>query len=145
MFDPNTMKMPDFLEELNQGAEKAFGENAQALIDSLLNAKLPPKLKRFVNMARLENASYEEILTHLEREPELNGFEGVTTFLYLQCQLPLQQHDRVLAFFLRVLIPLLRATTAKKPGTSRNAGNSKEWRNNSSKMDRVPERNIQNV
>ena len=28
VFDPNTMKLPDFLEELNQGAEKAFGENA---------------------------------------------------------------------------------------------------------------------
>ena len=25
VFDPNTMKLPDFLEELNQGAEKAFG------------------------------------------------------------------------------------------------------------------------
>ena len=24
------MKMPDFLEELNQGAEKAFGDHAQA-------------------------------------------------------------------------------------------------------------------
>ena len=54
VFDPNTMILPDFLEELNQGAEKAFGENAQARIDSLLNAKLPPKLKRSVNMARLE-------------------------------------------------------------------------------------------
>ena len=38
VFDPNTMKPPDFLEELNQGAEKAFGENAQAMIDSLLFA-----------------------------------------------------------------------------------------------------------
>ena len=76
VFDPNTMKLPDFLEELNQGAEKAFGENAQAMIDSLLYAKLPPKLKRSVNMARLENASYEEIVTHLERELELNGLEG---------------------------------------------------------------------
>ena len=75
VFDPNTMKLP-FLEELNQGAEKAFGENAQAMIDSLLYAKLPPKLKRSVNMARLENASYEEIVTHLERELELNGLEG---------------------------------------------------------------------
>ena len=72
VFDPNTMKLPDFLEELNQGAEKAFGENAQAMIDSLLYAKLPPKLKRSVNMARLENATYEEIVTHLERELELN-------------------------------------------------------------------------
>ena len=40
------MKLPDFLEELNKGAEKAFGENAQALIDSLLYAKQPPKRKR---------------------------------------------------------------------------------------------------
>ena len=46
VFDPNTMKLSDFLEELNQGAEKAFGEHAQAVFDSLLYAKLPPKLKR---------------------------------------------------------------------------------------------------
>ena len=75
VFDPNTMKLPDFFEELNQGAEKAFGEHAHAMIDSLLYAKLPPKLKRSVNMARLENATYEEIVTHLERELELNGLE----------------------------------------------------------------------
>ena len=75
VFDPNTLKLPDFLEELNQGAEKAFGENAQAMIDSLLYAKLPPKLKHSVNMTRLENATYEEIVTHLERELELNGLE----------------------------------------------------------------------
>ena len=75
VFDPNTMKLPDFLEELNQGAEKAFGENAPAMIDSLLYAKLTQKLKRSVNMARLENATYEEIVTHLERELELNGLE----------------------------------------------------------------------
>ena len=74
-FDPNTMKLPDFLEELNQGAEKAFGENAKSMIDSLLYAKLPPKLKRSVNMARLENGSYEEIVAHLERELELNALE----------------------------------------------------------------------
>ena len=74
-FDPETMKLPDFLEELNQGAEKAFGENAQGMIDSLLYAKLPPKLKRSVNMARLENGSYDEIVAHLERELELNALE----------------------------------------------------------------------
>ena len=75
IFDPNTMKLPDFLEELNQGAEKAFGENAKSMIDSLLYAKLPPKLKRSVNMARLENGTYEEIVAHLERELELNALE----------------------------------------------------------------------
>ena len=75
LFDPDTMKLPDSLEELNQGAEKAFGEHAQAMIDSLLYAKSPPKLKRSVNLERLENTTYEEIVTHLERELELNGLE----------------------------------------------------------------------
>ena len=68
VFDPKTTKLPDFLEELNQGAEKAFGDNAKKMIDSLLYAKLPPKLKRSVNMARLENGSYDETVAHLERE-----------------------------------------------------------------------------
>ena len=27
VFNPNTMKLPEFLEELNQGAEKVFGES----------------------------------------------------------------------------------------------------------------------
>ena len=36
VFDPNTMKLPDSFQELNQGAEKAFGEHAQTMIDSLL-------------------------------------------------------------------------------------------------------------
>ena len=45
------------------------------MIDSLLYAKLPPKLKNSVKMARLENATYEEIVTNLERELELNGLE----------------------------------------------------------------------
>ena len=75
VFDPNTMKLSDFLEELNQGAEKAFGEHAQKMIDSLLYAKLPPILKRSVNMAGLENGSYDEIVAHLERELELNAPE----------------------------------------------------------------------
>ena len=75
VFDPNTMKLPDFLEDFNQGAEKAFGDHAQKMIDSLLYAKLPPKLKRSVNMARLENGSNDEIVAHLEKELELNALE----------------------------------------------------------------------
>ena len=35
------MILPDFLEELNQGGEKAFGDNAQSMIDSLLYANCP--------------------------------------------------------------------------------------------------------
>ena len=56
------MKLPDYLEELNQGAEKAFGDNARRMIDSLLYAKLPLKLKKSFNLARLENGTYEEFV-----------------------------------------------------------------------------------
>ena len=38
-FDPKTKSLPDFLEELNECAERAFGDNAQHMINSLLYAK----------------------------------------------------------------------------------------------------------
>ena len=81
MFDPNTEKLPDFLEQLNQGAKKAFSENAQAMIDSFLYAKLPQNLKHSVNMVRLENSSFDEIFTHLEFELEAMGLGKEEKFL----------------------------------------------------------------
>ena len=75
-FDPNTKSLPDFLEELNECAEKSFGDNAQHMIDSLLYAKLPPHLKRSLNLAYLENSTYEQIVAHLESELELSGLEN---------------------------------------------------------------------
>ena len=75
-FDPNTKSLPDFLEELNECAERAFGDNAQHMIDSLLYAKLPPHLKRSLNLAYLENGTYDQILAHLERELELRKRRG---------------------------------------------------------------------
>ena len=75
-FDPNTKSLPDFLEELNECAKKAFGDNAQHMIDSLLYAKLPPHLKRSLNLAHLENGTYDQIVAHLERELELSGLEN---------------------------------------------------------------------
>ena len=75
VLDPNTMKLPDFLEELNQGAEKAFGDNAQKMIDSVLYAKLPPKLKKSIDIARLKNGFYDEIVAHLQKVLQLNALE----------------------------------------------------------------------
>ena len=75
-FDPNTKSLPDFLEELNECAERAFGDIAQHMIDSLLYAKLPPHLKRSLNLAYLENGTYDQIVAHLERELELSGLEN---------------------------------------------------------------------
>ena len=44
-FDPENQKLPDFLEELQESAEKAFGDNAYQMIEILLYAKMPPHLK----------------------------------------------------------------------------------------------------
>ena len=75
-FDPNTKSLSDFFEKLNECAERAFGDNAQHMIDSLLYAKLPPHLKRSLNLAYLENGRYDQIVAHLEREIELSGLEN---------------------------------------------------------------------
>ena len=75
-FDPNTKSLPGFLEELNECAERALGDNAQHLIDSLLYAKLPDQLKRSLNLAYLENGTYDQIVAHLERELELTGLKN---------------------------------------------------------------------
>ena len=75
-FDRNTKSLPDFLGELNECAEKAFGDNAQHMIDNLLYATLPPHLKRSLNLAYLENGTYDQIVAYLEREIELSGLEN---------------------------------------------------------------------
>ena len=76
MFQPENQKVPDFLEDLQESAEKAFGEAAPQMIESLLYAKMPPYLKESINHAYLENGTYEQIVRHLEREMELNGLEA---------------------------------------------------------------------
>ena len=50
-FDANSKSLSDFLEKLNECAARAFGDNAQQFIDSFLYAKLPPHLKRSLNLA----------------------------------------------------------------------------------------------
>ena len=75
-FDPENQKLPDFLEELQESAEKAFGDNVQQMIENLLYAKMPPHLKKSINQAYLENGTYDQIVKHLEREMELNGLEA---------------------------------------------------------------------
>ena len=75
-FDPNTKSLSDFLEELNECAERALGDNAPHKIDRLLYAKLPPHLKRSLNSAYVENGIYDQIVAHLEKELELSGLEN---------------------------------------------------------------------
>ena len=66
----------DFLDELQKLAKDAFRIAAHAIIEQFMYAKMPPHLKKSINQAHLENAAYEQIVTHLERELELNGLEA---------------------------------------------------------------------
>ena len=75
VFNPANQKLIDFLDELQKLAKDAFGVDAQAIIDQFIYAKMPPHLKKSINQAHLENGTCEQIVTHLERELELNSLE----------------------------------------------------------------------
>ena len=76
VFNPANQKLVDFLGELQKLAKDAFGIVAHAIIEQFIYAKMPPHLKKSINYAHLQNGTYEQIVTHLERELELNGFEA---------------------------------------------------------------------
>ena len=76
VFNPTNQKLMDFLDELQKLAKDAFGVAAQAIIEQFIYAKMPPHLKKSINQAHLENGTYEQIVSHLERELELNGLEA---------------------------------------------------------------------
>ena len=75
-FNPANQKLVDFLDELQKLAKDAFGIAAHAIFEQFIYAKMPPHLKKSMNQAHLENGTYEQIVTHLERELELNGLEA---------------------------------------------------------------------
>ena len=76
VFNPANQKFIDFLDELQKLAKDAFGVAAQAIIEQFIYAKMPPHLKKSINQAHLENGTYEQIVSHLERELELNVLEA---------------------------------------------------------------------
>ena len=75
VFNPVNQKLIDFFDELQKLAKDAVGFAVQAIIDQLMYAKMPQHLKKSVNRAHLENGTYEQIVTHLQRELELNSLE----------------------------------------------------------------------
>ena len=76
IFNPANQKLVHFLDELQKLAKDAFGFAAHAIIEQFIYAKMPPHLKKSINQAHLENGTYEQIVTHLEKELELNGLEA---------------------------------------------------------------------
>ena len=76
VFKPANQKLIDFLDELQKLARDAFGVATQAIIEQFIYAKMLPQLKKSINQAHLENGKYEQVVSHLERELELNGLEA---------------------------------------------------------------------
>ena len=56
--------------------EDGVGVAAQAINEQLFYANMPPHLKKSINQAHLENGTYEQIVSHLQRHLELNGLEA---------------------------------------------------------------------
>ena len=75
VFNPANQKLVNLLDELQKLAKDAFGIAAHAIIDQFIYAKVPPHLNKSVNQAHLENGTYEQIVTHLEKELELKSLE----------------------------------------------------------------------
>ena len=75
-FNSANQKLVDFLDELQKLAKDASGVAAQAIIEQFIYAKMPPHLKKSINHTHFESSTYEQIVSHLERELEMNGFEA---------------------------------------------------------------------
>ena len=74
--DGNKKSLSDFLEEVKECAERAFGDNAQHMKDSLRYAKLPSHRNRSLNFSYPENGIYDRIIAHPETQLELSGLEN---------------------------------------------------------------------
>ena len=76
VFNPANQKLIHFLDELQKLAKDAFGVATQAIIEQFIYSKVPPHLMKSINQAHLEDCTYEQVVSHLERELELNGLEA---------------------------------------------------------------------
>ena len=76
VFNPANQKKNDFPDEFQKLAEDAFGVATQAIIEQFIHPKMPPQLRKSINQLHLENGTYEQVVSRLERELELNGLEA---------------------------------------------------------------------
>ena len=112
VFNPENQKLVDFLDELQKLARDAFGIAAHPIIEQFIHAERPPHLKKSINQAHLEIGTYEQIVTHLERELELNGLEDLD-----ELQINTVSHNTTITNADR---PKLTCQHCTKPGHYRN-------------------------
>ena len=75
-FSPPDHELVDFLEELHRLAKNAFGIAAHDINEQFIYANTQPHLNKLINQAHLENPTFVEILTLLERVIELYPLES---------------------------------------------------------------------
>ena len=75
VFNRAIEKLIEFLDENQKLAKNASKVAFQAIIEQFIYAKMPPHLKKSINQAHLENGTYEQIVTHLGMDLELNSLE----------------------------------------------------------------------
>ena len=132
LFNPANQNVIDFLDELLKLMKYAFGVAAKAIIEQFIYAKVPPHLKKSINQAHLENGTYEQIVSHLEKKLELNGLEAADELqIYLATPQASQQNSEK---------PKPTCHHCKKPGHYRNEcrqlkREKKEIRNNTNSAD----------
>ena len=73
---------------------------------------MPPHLKKSINQAHLENGTYEQIVSHLERELELNGLEAPDE---MQLKTDATKHTTKLLEAQTNMPPLQKARSLSKP------------------------------
>ena len=74
VFNPANQKL-DFLDEHQRLAKDAFGIAAHTIIEKFIYHK-KPQLKKSKNQAHLVYGTYDQIVSHLELELQLNGLEA---------------------------------------------------------------------
>ena len=75
-FDPIAKSLSDFLKELNEGPERAFGDNDQTYDRQFTLRRTAFPLNRSINLAYLKNSTNDQIVAYLGKELKLRGLEN---------------------------------------------------------------------
>ena len=93
VFNPANQKLIDFLDDFQKLAKDAFGVAAQDIIEQFIYAKMPPHLKKSINQALLEKGTYEQIVSHLERQLVLEALEAPDEIQIVTVTQPAEQQN----------------------------------------------------
>ena len=76
VFNTSNEKLVQFFDKLRRLAKQALRIAAQGIIEQIIYAEMAPHLLKSLNQAHLENCKFEQLVTHLEKELQLNSLEA---------------------------------------------------------------------